>query len=223
MAAHLDFDASAVVFIVDDDESVRDALSLLLRIEGYLPRAFGDAGAFLDAVRQQQPCCIILDLNLPDEPGLRVLRQLAAIRTPSPPVVVISGHGDIATAVAAMKFGAVDFLEKPFAANAMIARVRDAVAVYRRAREVHIEGLTDFAGRHLLTCRERDVLLQVARGASNKEAGRRLGISPRTVEVHRARIMDKLGARNTADLMRIVLSEDTTRRPALLPAALSPQ
>ncbi|MGB3867446.1 MAG: response regulator [Xanthobacteraceae bacterium] len=223
MVAQLDFNGSAAVFIVDDDEAVREMLSLLLRIEGYETRAFADAGSFLDAVRQQQPCCIILDLNLPDESGLAVLRQLPAIHAPMPPVLVISGHGDIATAVAAMKFGAVDFLEKPFAANAMVARVRDTVAVYRRAREAHIEGLADFAGLHLLTCRERDVLLQVTRGASNKEAGRRLGISPRTVEVHRARIMDKLGARNTADLMRIVLSADAGRCAASPTLSLLPQ
>ncbi|MGB3045027.1 MAG: response regulator [Xanthobacteraceae bacterium] len=219
MAAQLQADAAAV-FIVDDDPSVRDALSLLLRIEGFAPRAFGDAGSFLEAFRQGQPTCVILDVNLPDESGLQVLREMATERTP-PPVVVMSGHGDIATVVAAMKFGATDFLQKPFAASAMADRVREAVAAYRRTREEHIEGLADFAGRHRLTGRERDVLQQVAEGASNKEAGRRLGISPRTVEVHRARIMDKLGAKNAADLMRIVMSEETGRRPTALLSAAS--
>lgn len=208
----------AAVFIVDDDPSVRDALSLLLRIEGFAPRAFGDAGSFLEALGTRHPACVVLDVNLPDESGLRVLRELAAERAP-PPVVVMSGQGDIATVVAAMKFGAVDFLQKPFAASAMADRVRAAVAAYRRTREEHIEGLADFAGRHRLTGRERDVLQQVAQGASNKEAGRRLGISPRTVEVHRARIMDKLGAKNAADLMRIVLSEEKGKRPTALLAA----
>lgn len=217
MAAQLQADASTV-FIVDDDPSVRDALSLLLRIEGFAPRAFGDAGSFLEAFRQRQPACVILDVNLPDESGLQVLRELAVERPP--PVVVMSGHGDIATVVAAMKFGASDFLQKPFAASAMADRVREAVAAYRRSREEHIEGLADFAGRHRLTGRERDVLQQVAQGASNKEAGRRLGISPRTVEVHRARIMDKLGAKNAADLMRIVMSEETGRRPTALLSAV---
>ncbi len=208
----------ATVFIVDDDPSVRDALSLLLRIEGFSPRAFGDAGSFLEALGTRQPACVVLDVNLPDESGLRVLRELSAERAP-PPVVVMSGQGDIATVVAAMKFGAVDFLQKPFAASAMADRVRAAVAAYRRTREEHIEGLADFAGRHRLTGRERDVLQQVAQGASNKEAGRRLGISPRTVEVHRARIMDKLGAKNAADLMRIVLSEEKGKRSTALLAA----
>ena len=214
MAAQLQVDV-AVVFIVDDDPSVRDALSLLLRIEGFAPRVFGDAGSFLEAFRQRQPACVVLDVNLPDESGLQVLRELAVERTP-PPVVVMSGQGDIATVVAAMKFGAIDFLQKPFSANAMADRVREAVTAYRRARAEHIEGLADFAGRHRLTGRERDVLQQVAQGASNKEAGRRLGISPRTVEVHRARIMDKLGAKNAADLMRIVMSEETSKRSTAL-------
>lgn len=218
MAAQLQADAAAV-FIVDDDPSVRDALSLLLRIEGFAPRAFGDAGSFLEAFRQRQPACVILDVNLPDESGLRVLRELAVERPP--PVVVMSGQGDIATVVAAMKFGATDFLQKPFAASAMADRVREAVAAYRRNREEHIAGLADFAGRHRLTGRERDVLQQVAQGASNKEAGRRLGISPRTVEVHRARIMDKLGAKNAADLMRIVMSEEASKRPVALLSAAS--
>ena len=195
---------------------MRDTLSLLLRIEGLAPQAFGDAGSFLETVRRHHPACVILDINLPDESGLQVLRELATFRKP-PPVVVMSGLGDIGTVVAAMKFGAVDFIQKPFVASVMIDRVREAVASYRRAKEEHIEGLVDFAGRHLLTGRERDVLLQVARGASNKEAGRTLGISPRTVEVHRARIMAKLGAKNAADLMRIVLSEE--RRPSLQPVA----
>lgn len=218
MAAQLQVDAAAV-FIVDDDPSVRDALSLLLRIEGFAPRAFGDAGSFLEAFRLRQPACVILDVNLPDESGLQVLREMASERPP--PVVVMSGHGDIATVVAAMKFGATDFVQKPFAASAMADRVREAVTAYRRSREEHIEGLADFAGRHRLTGRERDVLQQVAQGASNKEAGRRLGISPRTVEVHRARIMDKLGAKNAADLMRIVMSEETNRHPTALLSAAS--
>ena len=118
----------------------------------------------------------------------------------------MSGQSDIATAVAAIKAGALDFLEKPFSANTMVDKVRDAVANYRQSMVGYADGLADFPGRRLLTGREREVLGQIARGASNKEAGRRLGISPRTIEVHRARIMAKLGARNTADLIRIVLS-----------------
>ena len=199
------------VFIVDEDPSVRDALSLLLKIEGFSTQAFGDGGTFFEALQTSDPVCVILDLHLPGVPGLDVLRRLSDMRF-APPVFVISGQSDVAMAVEAMKLGALDFLEKPFSASVIIERVREAVIAYRRSMAGHIDGLSDFPGRHLLTGRERDVLAQVARGASNKEAGRRLGISPRTIEVHRARIMDKLGARNAADLMRIVLSE-TPMRP----------
>jgi FixJ family two-component response regulator len=199
------------VFIVDDDLSVRDALVLLLRIEGYAAQSFADAASFLVAFRSVSPACVILDLHLPGESGLEILRKLAAERVAAP-ILVISGVADIATAVEAMKYGALDFLEKPFSSDAIVERVRAAVRVWRETRGGETDGLANFPGRHLLTCREREVLSQVARGASNKEAGRRLGISPRTVEVHRARIMDKLGARNTADLIRIVLSEAGARR-----------
>lgn len=200
----------APVAIVDDDPSVRDALSLLLRIEGFASETFGDGDSFLEALRNGTPSCVILDLHLPGSSGLTILKQLADARF-APPVFVMSGQSDIAIAVEAMKLGARDFLEKPFSANAMIDCVREGIEAYCRSAAGDIDGLADFPGRDLLTRRERDVLAQVAHGASNKEAGRRLGISPRTIEVHRARIMDKLGARNAADLMRIVLSDAPAR------------
>lgn len=202
----------AAVAIVDDDPSVRDALSLLLKVEGFATKAFSDGDSFLEALNVSVPACVILDLHLPGRSGLAILKELADAHF-APPVFVISGQSDITMAVEAMKLGAVDFLEKPFSAGVMIDRVRDAVAAFRRTTAGYIDGLADFPGRDLLTRRERDVLSQVAHGASNKEAGRRLGISPRTIEVHRARIMDKLGARNAADLMRIVLS-DASARPS---------
>ncbi len=201
---------NAPVVVVDDDPSVRDALLLLLRLDGFEAEAFADGESFFESLRSSTPVCVILDLQLPGSSGLAVLRQLADMRFASP-VFVISGHSDIGMAVEAMKLGAVDFLEKPFSAGAMIDRVREAVLSYRRSMAGQIDGLADFPGLDLLTRRERDVLAQVSHGASNKEAGRRLGISPRTIEVHRARIMDKLGARNAADLMRIVLSRMPSR------------
>lgn len=201
------FPGDAHVFIVDDDKSVSDALTLLLRLEGFATQSFSDGLAFLESVRMKSPACVILDLQLPGYSGLDVLRDLAEMRF-TPPVIVISGHSDVPTAVTAMKRGALDFMEKPFAASVMADRVREAVLAYRRSADGPVAGLGDFSGRHLLTSREREVLGQVASGASNKEAGRRLGISPRTIEVHRARIMTKLGAKNAADLMRIVLSKE---------------
>ena len=193
------------VFIVDDDPAVRDALTLLLRIEGFSAQSFEDGPPFFRAISATTPVCVILDLQLPGCSGLTILKQLTD-RQFAPPVIVMSGQSDIATAVAAIKAGALDFLEKPFSANTMVDKVRDAVANYRQSMVGYADGLADFPGQRLLTGREREVLGQIARGASNKEAGRRLGISPRTIEVHRARIMAKLGARNTADLIRIVLS-----------------
>lgn len=200
------------VFIVDDDPSVRDALAMLLKLEGFATQSFGDGESFFEALPLGNPVCVILDIQLPGIPGLEIMKRLSDMRF-QPPIFVISGHSDVPMAVEAMKLGALDFLEKPFSANVIIERVREAVTAYRKSMAGQIDGLGDFPGRHLLTKRERDVLAQVARGASNKEAGRRLGISPRTIEVHRARIMDKLGARNAADLMRIVLSE-TPLRPS---------
>jgi two-component system, LuxR family, response regulator FixJ len=214
MGQKMPFSSDIPVFVVDDDSSVRDALSLLLKLEGFTARAFGDGLSFLEAVHETVPACVVLDINLPGRSGLEILNDLSHLKFP-PPVIVISGASDIAMAVAAMKSGAKDVLEKPFAANVLIDCVRDVIAAHHRLTSGYIDGLANFPGRELLTSRERDVLSQVARGASNKEAGRRLGISPRTIEVHRARIMDKLGAKNAADLMRIVLSESIQRsRPA---------
>ena len=193
------------VIVVDDDESVRDALSLLLRIEGFTSHAFADGHSFIEAVPSLSPACVVLDLHLPGWSGMEVLRRLALLKI-TVPVIMMSGRSDIALAVEAMKNGALDFLEKPFVAAAMIERIRDAVLAHRKTSDAAIGGLASAASLHLLTGRERDVLGLLAYGASNKEAGRRLGISPRTIEVHRARIMDKLGARNSADMMRIVLS-----------------
>lgn len=210
MGQTLAFPQDALVFIVDDDQAVRETLTLLLRIEGFSTQSFSGDGAFLAAVRVASPACVLLDLHLPGRSGLEVLKDLSDLKFTAP-IIVMSGQSDIATAVAAMKRGALDFLEKPFAAAAMLERVHEAVAAYRRASAASFYGLSDFPGCQLLTSREREVLGQVAGGASNKEAGRRLGISPRTIEVHRARIMDKLGARNAADLMRIVLSQHGMR------------
>lgn len=202
------FASQPVVAVIDDDASVTDALSLLLRMEGFSPHAFGDAQSFIERARSLVPACIVLDLHLPGVSGLEVLRSLASLKVTAP-VIMMSGQSDIALAVEAMKNGALDFLEKPFVATAMMERIRDAVTAHHKASDTAIEGLANFNGRHRLTDRERDVLGLLAFGASNKEAGRRLGISPRTIEVHRARIMEKLGARNSADMMRIVLSESS--------------
>jgi len=143
-------------------------------------------------------------VQLPGASGLDLLRRLDAQHYPAP-ILVISGHGDIPTAIEAIRNGALDFIEKPFEAAALVARVRNAIDAWHSGNRKDSILARDFSGHERLTARERDVLEQIAQGASNKEAGRDLGISPRTIEVHRARIMEKLAAKNAADLMRIVL------------------
>lgn len=197
------------LFIVDDDAATRDALSAVFTLAGYRVSVFADAETFLAAARARAraPSGVLLDLHLPDKSGLDVLRQLDAQHYPAP-IFIISGDGDVACAVEAVKSGAFDYMLKPFDARAMVRRVGEAIAGFAN-RHTPINdshaAVLEFPGRARLTPREREVLAQIAGGASNKEAGRRLGISPRTIEVHRARIMEKIGARNAADLVRIVL------------------
>jgi FixJ family two-component response regulator len=196
------------IYVVDDDASVRDALSVMLTLEGFQVFGFADGESFLTAVRQHQPDCIILDVHMPGRSGLDILKELHH-RQNAIPLFIISGQGDIPMAVDAIKNGALDFIEKPFHAETLVTRIREAIATARQKADVHAGSrlAPHFPGRDLLTPREFQVLELIANGASSKEAGRCLGISPRTIEVHRARVMEKLGAKNTIDLVHIVLSE----------------
>ncbi len=201
--------APGEIYVVDDDPAVRDALSLVFTLEGFHVRGFADGASFLSAVRQQEPTCVILDVHMPGRSGLDVLKELQ-IQNCTFPLFIISGQGDIPMAVDAIKNGALDFIEKPFDAETVVTRVRDAIEAAFRRKSMPASGPTlahQFPGREMLTPREHQVLELIANGASNKEAGRQLGISPRTIEVHRARIMEKLGAKNTVDLIHIVLSD----------------
>jgi len=200
--------ASETVYVVDDDASVRDALSVMLTLEGFQVFGFADGDSFLAAVRQHQPDCIILDVHMPGRSGLDILKELHH-RQNATPLFIISGQGDIPMAVDAIKNGALDFIEKPFHAETLVTRIREAIARAREKAQAHAGSrlAPHFPGRDLLTPREFQVLELIANGASSKEAGRCLGISPRTIEVHRARVMEKLGAKNTIDLVHIVLSE----------------
>ena len=155
-----------------------------------------------------RPACILLDVHIPGKSGLDILNELHGEDYPAP-IFMISGQGDIAMAVRAIKNGALDFIEKPFRGREIVERLNDAIEAYQRRQAENsapqIASL-HFPGREPLTRREREVLEQFTSGASNKEAGRTLGISPRTIEDHRANIMKKLGARNAADLIRIVMT-----------------
>jgi FixJ family two-component response regulator len=192
------------IFVVDDDETMRDTLSAVLAPEGCRVTCFAEGRTFLAAARLRTPACILLDVNMPGGSGLEVLRELDARHYPAP-ILIVSAQRDVPTAVSAIRGGALDFIEKPIEASSVVARVREAIVAWSRRSANGNGAMVEVKGSELLTPRERQVLEQVIAGASNKEAGRKLGISPRTVEVHRARIMEKLGARNAADLVRIVL------------------
>jgi FixJ family two-component response regulator len=196
------------IFVVDDDPAVRETLSVVLSAAGYQVVCFADGAALLAVARSRSPLCIFLDVHIPGRSGLDILRELHAEDYPAP-IFMISGLGDIAMAVEAIKNGALDFIEKPFRGAEIVTRVEEAVGAFaRRQQEEHATkpAQLHFPGREPLTSRERSVLELLSSGTSNKEAGRELGISPRTIEYHRANIMKKLGARNAADLIRIVVA-----------------
>lgn len=190
------------IYIVDDDPAVRDALSVVFNLEGFVVETFSDGDTFVQSASKTHPACVILDVHMPGRSGIDILKSLNAENYPAP-IFIISGQGDIPMAVEAIRNGAFDFIEKPFTADKVVERINQGIeAVKRRGSD---EMAMNFSGADLLTRRESEVLKEITDGSSNKEVGRKLGISPRTVEVHRARIMEKLGARNAADLVRIVL------------------
>ena len=197
------------IFVVDDDPAVRDTLSMVLSAGGYQVICFADGAALLAVARTRTPSCILLDVHIPGKSGLDILKELHGEDYPAP-IFMISGQGDISMAVSAIKSGALDFIEKPFRGSEIVARLDEAIEAYARRQAENNSAsriaTMHFPGREPLTRREREVLEQFTAGASNKEAGRHLGISPRTIEDHRANIMKKLGARNAADLVRIVMT-----------------
>ena len=196
------------IFVVDDDPAVRETLSIVLSAAGYQVICFADGTALLAVARSRIPACILLDVHIPGRSGLDILKELHGEDYPAP-IFIISGQGDIAMAVSAIKNGALDFIEKPFRGNEIVARLEEAIGAYARRRaENSASSIASLhlPGREPLTRREREVLEQFTSGATNKEAGRHLGISPRTIEDHRANIMKKLGARNAADLIRMVMT-----------------
>jgi FixJ family two-component response regulator len=200
--------ARGEIFVVDDDPAVRETLSIVLTAGGYQVICFADGAALLAVARTRTPACILLDVHIPGKSGLDVLRELHGEDYPAP-IFMISGQGDIAMAVTAIKNGALDFIEKPFRGNEIVDRLDEAIEAYaRRQAENSASNIASvhFPGREPLTRREREVLEQFVSGASNKEAGRSLGISPRTIEDHRANIMKKLGAKNATDLIRMVMT-----------------
>ena len=194
------------VYIVDDDEAVRHSLSGLLEIEGYAPIGFAAAGDFLAAAGSLAKGCVIVDIRMPGMDGLELQRQLAAAGLDFP-MIVITGHGDVPLAVRVMKAGAIDFIEKPFSATAILSSLAAAFAATPRplaaADPAAAEAMSRLA---LLSPRESQVLAGLVAGLPNKSIAYDLAISPRTVEIHRARVMDKMGARSLSELVRLALA-----------------
>ena len=192
------------VHVVDDDEAVRRSLAYLLRTAGHVVYTWASGEAFL-AGMTAGPACVLLDVRMPGIDGPEVQRQLAA-RGLALPVIVMTGHGDIATAVQAMKAGAIDFLEKPFE-SATLRKALATAAERLATADSHQAQLAEAEARlHILTPREREVLDGLARGLPNKTIAWDLGISARTVEVHRANVMNKLGLPTLSDVLRIAFA-----------------
>ena len=180
------------IYIGDNDLAVQGLLSTVFTRAGYSVTCFADGAELVAAVRRTVPLCIILDVHISHKSGFDVLKRLDARNYPIP-VIVTSAQGGVAMAVNAIKEGALDFIEKPFKGSDVVARVEAAIEARQRAS---VKQHSLFLGYEPLSRREQEVLAQMVKGASNKEAGRKLGISPRTVELHRANLMHKLGTLN---------------------------
>jgi len=191
------------VYIVDDDASVRDSLALMLGLSGYSTALFADAEAFLAAWQPQWSGCVVADLRLPGRTGIELQAELRA-RGSSLPFIIITAHGDVPTARTAFQAAAVDFLEKPFDHAQLRTAIESAFSMEGR----RLQRAAEAARLAVLTAREREVLEHAAQGLHAKEIAARLRISPRTVEVHKTRIMQKLGVRNVAELVRFSLSSE---------------
>ena len=201
------------IFVVDDDADIRDSMQLLLEVAGFKVRSYTSARQFLEDGFPKHGC-LIADIRMPDMSGLELQEEVVR-RHLDFPVIIMTGHGDVPLAVRAMKAGAVDFLEKPFDDERMLGSVRRALEIGSRARSRNAEAM---AAKNLLaslTPRERGVLEKLVQGRSNKVVAHELGISPRTVEIHRAHIMGKMDATSLSDLVRVVLAaEQAANGPA---------
>jgi FixJ family two-component response regulator len=190
-----------LVFVLDDDPSVREALSSLLRSAGLQVSTFESAAEFLKITSHASPDCLVLDLQLPDKSGLELQQELA--KANGPPIVFISGHGDIPSSVQAMKAGAIEFLPKPFSDQELLEAIHSAIAQARKTRQDRSE-LSDLQESYaLLSTREREVLPLVVTGLTNRQSAEKLGIAKITLQVHRAQIMRKMGAQSVPDLVRM--------------------
>jgi FixJ family two-component response regulator len=192
----------ATVFIVDDDAPVRDSLSLLLSLRGYATAVFASAEDFLGALQPNWRGCVVADIRMPGMSGLELQQQLHEA-APELPVIVVTAHGDVAAARQAFLANAVDFIEKPFDADQIVGAIEKARARLQARSQVRSDPLAGKAAGGALSDRERQVMALMVRGLPNRHIASELGISARTVEVHKARVMAKLGARNLVELIRL--------------------
>jgi two-component system response regulator FixJ len=197
--------ARPVVDVIDDDQAMRDSLAFLLDVQGFSTRVHESAVAFLAVAARERPDCIVTDVRMPDLNGLELVKKLKGDGIDSP-VIVITGHGDVALAVEAMKAGVVDFIEKPFSDDVLIGAIRSALE--RSTQGPTTDKMQQEARERVsaLSGRERDVLAGLVAGKINKVIAYELNISPRTVEVYRANLMAKMQAKSMSDLMRIALA-----------------
>ena len=193
------------VYLVDDDEAIRRSASFMLRSSGYAVKTFGSGAEFLDVVGELDPGCILLDVRMPEIDGLEV-QQKVRERGIAYPVVVMTGHGDVSVAVQAMKGGAIDFIEKPFEKSTLLESIDDGLTRLEQAGSNLSRVEQAQARLDVLTPRERDVLEGLVRGHPNKTIAYDLGISPRTVEVHRANLMQKLEVASLSEALRIAFA-----------------
>ncbi|MBT4711677.1 MAG: response regulator transcription factor [Alphaproteobacteria bacterium] len=200
------------IWIVDDDETVRDSLSALLDSAGYATETFGSAQAFLDGHGSDDVGCLLLDVQMPDMGGLELQEKLRE-QGSDLPVIIVTGFGDVQTAVRAMRSGAADFVEKPYSETAILDSVQLALQTQVEEHEAHqtAQQFIELAGN--LTPREREVLDHVVQGAPNKIIAYELDISPRTVEIHRARVMEKMQAKSLSHLVRMAITAEIIHPP----------
>ncbi len=191
-----------IVYLVDDEEAIRRATAFMLRSAGMHVESYESGDDFLRAARSLDPGCVLLDIRMPGTDGLDVQDALAA-QGITMPVIIMTGHGDISAAVRAMKAGAIDFLEKPFEKAVLLAAIERAAALLEQSDLRHIRAAEAQARLNILTPREREVLDGLIDGLPNKTIAFDLGISPRTVEIHRANLMAKLGVKSLSEALRI--------------------
>jgi two-component system, LuxR family, response regulator FixJ len=198
-------ETKARVYIIDDDDAVRDSLTVQLEASGYDVGCYASAVRFLELATTLPPGCVISDVQMPDMDGMELQRHLSEMKLDFP-VVIVTGHADVALAVRAMKAGAVDFIEKPFDERTILDSIRLAQTRFAAQRATAAAGANAREKLASLTPREREVFDEMVRGKQNKMIAYDLDISPRTVEVHRARVLEKLEARSLSELVRLALA-----------------